>query len=520
MIPLLFSGIIIITCAVIFVFGWRVLNWAWFEPKRLEKKLREQGFRGNPYQLIYGDFKEISSLFQQAHSKPINLSDDIVPRVDPHLPRTLESHGKMSYLWLGPKPALLIMEPDLIKEITNKYQVFHKPRSNPFFRLLAQGIFTYEGEKWANQRKLINPAFHVEKLKLMLPAFYESTNEMLSKWEEIASGKGGPIEVDVWPDLQTLTSDVISRTAFGSNYEEGKKIFELQKEQTELAMEASRSLYFPGLRFLPTKRNIKMRQIAREVNDSITEIINARLNSKQVQKEKYGEDLLGLLLESNSQANGNRGVGSSKLAMTINEVIEECKLFYFAGQETTSSLLVWTMILLSRYQDWQSRAREEVLHIFGTSKPDFDGLNHLKIVTMIMHEVLRLYPPLANLVRKTREETKLENLTLPAEVELMLPSMLIHRDPAIWGDDAKEFKPERFAEGVLHATKGRVVFFPFGWGPRICIGQTFAMLEAKLALSMILRYFSFELSPSYSHAPRSSPILQPQYGAHLILRKL
>nr|QWX38539.1 secologanin synthase 4 [Ophiorrhiza pumila] len=509
-VPLFFSCVL-----VLLALAWRVLNWVWFHPKKLEKQLREQGFRGNPYKIFYGDFKEISTMFKEANSKTINLSDNIVPRIIPHIHGILNKYGKKSFLWFGPKPLVLIMDSGLIKEVTQKIQVFQKPKSNPLAKFLATGVVSYEGDKWAKQRKVLNPAFHMEKLKLMLPAFDQSATDMLSKWEDMVSEKGS-IEVDVWPNLQTLTSDAISRTAFGSSYEEGKRIFELQREQAEHFLEALRSVYFPGLRFLPTKRNRRMKRIAKEVDDSIREIINTRLKSTRA-GERNHDDLLGLLLESNSQEIGKHG---NKVGMTIQDVIEECKLFYFAGQETTSVLLVWTMILLSRFPDWQSRAREEVLQIFGSNKPDFDGLNHLKIVTMILNEVLRLYPPLSTLTRKTIEETKLGNLTLPAGVMVTMPIMTIHHDPKIWGEDVQEFKPERFAEGVSNATKGQVVFFPFGWGPRICIGQNFAMLEAKLAMAMILQRFSFELSPSYTHAPRSSITLQPQYGAHLILHKL
>ncbi|MCD7469251.1 hypothetical protein HAX54_008122 [Datura stramonium] len=509
-----------ICVAILLVYyTWRVLNWAWFGPKKLEKCLRQRGLKGNPYKLLYGDLKDLTNKLNEAKSKPINFSDDIAQRLIPFFLDSINKNGKNSFAWLGPKPMVFITESAIIKEIFDKNYMYHKNKhSNPFAKLLVQGLVTLEEHKWTKHRKVINPAFHFEKLKHMLPAFYQSCSEMISKWEEVVL-KDTSVELDVWPHFQLMTGEVISRTAFGSSYEEGKIVFELQKEQAEHVMEKVFSIYIPGSRFLPSKRNKRILEIEKEIQTTIGRIIDKRLKAmKAGETSNNNEDLLGILLESNMKEIEQHG--SNDYGMTTSEVIEECKLFYFAGKDTISVLLVWTTILLCLHPKWQVRAREEVFQAFGNDKPDFEGLSRLKIVTMILHETLRLFPPIPTYGRTNKEEVKLGELSLPGGVVLVIPSILVHYDKEIWGEDAKEFKPERFSEGVSKATKGQFSYIPFGGGPRICIGQNFAMLEAKMAIAMILQKFSFELSPSYTHAPFAVVAIYPQYGAPLLMHKL
>lgn len=507
----------IVLVSIASLWAWRVLNWVWLRPKKLERCLRQQGFAGNPYRLLIGDLKDNVSMFMEAISRPMNLSDDTAPRIIPFILQTINQHGENSFVWHGTIPRVTIMNPEYLKDIFTNYRDFQKPYTNPVIKLLADGLLNHEDEKWAKHRKIINPAFHIEKLKCMLPAFYQSCSEMISKWEVLVS-KEGSCELDVWPFLQNMAGDVISRTAFGSSYEEGRPIFQLQREQSKLLIKTLSSVYIPGLRFLPTKLNRRMKAIDKEIEATLKPIIRKK---EEVMKAGDGgtkNDLLGILLESSwkeIQLYGN----NKSVGMSIKDVIGECKLFYIAGQETVSDLLAWTMMLLSRYPNWQSRAREEVLQVFGNNKPDFDGLIHLKVVPMILYEVLRLYPPVPVMLRTVHKETQLGNLLLPAGVELLLPTVLVQQDQQLWGEDAKEFNPQRFSEGISKATKGQVSFFPFGSGPRTCIGQNFGLIEVKLAMSLLLQSFTFGLSPSYTHAPVTLITTRPQHGIHIILHK-
>ncbi|KAK0571301.1 hypothetical protein LWI29_013823 [Acer saccharum] len=285
--------------------------------------------------------------------------------------------------------------------------------------------------------------------------------------------------------IPNLAGDVIARTAFGSCFEEGKMIFELQKEQLVLVLEAFQSIYFPGLRFIPTKKNRRRYNIDKVIRETLQDMIRKKEQAMQVNGEFGNNDLLDLLLQDHSQ---------------LAHLDNDCLVHAYK---------------LAR------KAREEVLRTCGNKVPNVENLNSLKIVSMILNEVLRLYPPVTVQQRHTIKKTTIGGMSIPSGVDIWLPTLFFHHDPEYWGDDAGEFKPERFAQGVSKATKDQQnAFYPFGWGPRFCLGQNFAMIEAKMALAMILQTFSFELSPSYTHSPFTLITLQPQHGAPIILHQL
>ncbi|KAK7283166.1 hypothetical protein RIF29_12517 [Crotalaria pallida] len=498
-----------ITASLVFLASYVMIKLVqnfWWRPRSIEKLLRQQGIRGTSFKPFTGDISEMKNSAQQGSSIPITLNHQIIPRVMPFYHKMVQQYGKVSLCWFGRTPRLIIGKAELMRLIlTNKNGHLVKPPRSPLISLLTKGLSSLDGQAWSTRRRVVTSAFLLDKLKAMVPAFSTSCYDMIERWQKLVKTQGS-CEIDVASEFNVLTGDVIARTAFGSSYQEGKKIFELQKEQTILAIEALNSIYIPGFRFIPTKKNKRRYYLDVQIKSILRDMIEKK---EQAMKEGKleGHDLLSLLCKE---------LGTS---LTIEDVIEECKLFYLAGYVTTANLLTWTMVVLSMHPDWQEKARVEVLEIFGKTAPDFESINRLKIVTMIFYEVLRLYPPLTFISRYTSCETRVGNISIPGGVEIILPLLLLHYDSSYWGKP-EEFNPMRFAEGASKASKDQIAFYPFSWGPRICPGQNFAMLEAKMALAMVLQHFSFKLSPSYAHAPSSFITLRPKHGAPIIIRRI
>ncbi|KAH8482266.1 hypothetical protein H0E87_029648, partial [Populus deltoides] len=217
-------------------------------------------------------------------------------------------------VWFGPTVRLTVSDPDLIREIfTSKSELYEKVEAHPLVKQLeGDGLLSLKGEKWALHRKIITPTFHMENLKLLVPVVAKSVSDMLEQWSAMTNSDEVEIEVSEW--FQTLTEDVITRTAFGSSYEDGKAIFQLQAQQMVLAAVAFRRVLIPGYRFFPTRRNINSWRLDKEIKKSLMKLIERRREKSSVNKthqDSCPKDLLGLMIQASNSC--------ADLTMILNE---------------------------------------------------------------------------------------------------------------------------------------------------------------------------------------------------------
>ncbi|XXG54330.1 hypothetical protein AAC387_Pa03g2240 [Persea americana] len=503
---------------------WKLCSFLVWRPYTLTKWFAKQGIRGPTYSLVSGCLEEIKSLRRDAKEIVMDTdSNDIIPRVQPHYHKWLSLYGDTFLYWYGTEPRVFISEPEQAKEVlSNKFGFYPKPKAKPTIAaMMGKGLVFVEGPDWVRHRRAVSPAFNIDKLKVITKRMAACTLSMLYGWQEkVTEAKGQCVEMEMGMEFKQLTADIISHTTFGTSFIEGKEVFEVQMELQERAIVSSTDIFIPGTQYLPTKWNIRTWILKRRLRNTLKNIIVSRLKSKGDggSDTSYGDDLLGLMMGlSTTESSNKQEVG---LELNVNEIMDECKTFFFAGHETTSHLLTWTMFLLSINKEWQEKVREEVLRECGMGIPDADKLSKLKLLNMVLLEALRLYTPVIVLLRKASKEMKLGNLTVPKDTQISIPLSIIHRNKKYWGEDANEFNPMRFAEGVKKAAKHPNALIAFSIGPRACIGQNFAIMEGKTVMALILQRFSFSLSPKYKHAPADRLTLQPQYGLPILLKPL
>ncbi|XP_010044379.2 cytochrome P450 CYP749A22 [Eucalyptus grandis] len=329
------SMAIVLSSLFVFLILWSLTELArqlWWNPLRIQRTMARQGIKGPPYRFLHGSTRETMKMRMEARSTPMDdLSHDILPKVQPHIDSWINTYGRNYISWYGAQAQLVITEPELIKEVLiNRDKTFPKigPRSFAKY-LLGDGLVsTIDGIKWAKKRRLANHTFHGESLKNMVPAMVDSAHVMLEKWKQ-QEGE----EIEVFEEFKLLTSEVISRTAFGSSYVEGRNIFEMLTNLGLLVSRNALRMRFPGIsKIWKTADEIEAEKLKKGIHVAILEI--AKKREKKVmagEADDYGNDFLGQLVKAYRDNDESKKI-------TVDDLVDECKTFYFAGQETTTAM--------------------------------------------------------------------------------------------------------------------------------------------------------------------------------------
>ncbi|KAL0332481.1 UNVERIFIED_CONTAM: Cytokinin hydroxylase [Sesamum calycinum] len=498
----MFTSILVISLYFILKVAYETLSCYWLTPRRIKKIMEKQGVRGPKPRFLVGNILDMASLVAKSTSQDMDsISHDIVGRLLPHYVAWSKSYGKRFIYWNGVEPRMCLTETELIKELLSKYSTISgkswlQQQGSKHF--IGRGLLMANGDDWYHQRHIVAPAFMGDKLKML-----QSLEKSVEK---------GQTEFEIGEHMTRLTADIISRTEFDSNYEKGKQIFHLLTLLQHLCARATRHLCFPGSRFLPSKYNREIKSLKMEVERLLMEIIQSRTDCVEIgRSSSYGNDLLGMLLNEMQKKRSGNG-----FSLNLQLIMDECKTFFFAGHETTA-LLTWTVMLLASNPSWQERVRAQVKEVCGGGAPSVEHLSKLTLLNMVINESLRLYPPASLLPRMAFEDIKLGDLHIPKGLSIWIPVLAIHHNEEIWGKDVNEFNPDRFAS--RSSGSGRH-FIPFAAGPRNCIGQAFALMEAKIILAMLVSRFSFTISENYRHAPVVVLTMKPKYGVQIRLKPL
>ncbi|KAG2307968.1 hypothetical protein Bca52824_027716 [Brassica carinata] len=526
MLLILLKSLLVIFVTLILRVLYDTISCYWLTPRRIKKIMARQGVTGPKPRPLSGNILEISAMVSQSVSKDCDsIHHDIVGRLLPHYVTWSKQYGKRFIVWNGTDPRLCLTETELIKELLTKHngvtgRSWLQQEGTKNF--IGRGLLMANGQDWHHQRHLAAAAFTGERLKAcqqfinlmqrMQKHMVECTSRLVERLRKEVGEEG---EVEIGVEMHQLTADIISRTEFGSSFEKGKELYNHLTVLQRLCAQATRHLYLPGSRFLPSKYNREIKSLKKEVERLLIEVIQSRRDCAEMGRSStHGNDLLGLLLDEMDSDMNNINDNNNNLHL----IMDECKTFFFAGHETIALLLTWTMMLLADNSAWQENVRDEIRDVCGCKGlPSVDQLSKLTSLNKVINESLRLYPPATLLPRMAFKDIKLGDITIPKGLSIWIPVLAIHHSEELWGKDANEFNPERF--GGKPFAPGRH-FIPFATGPRNCIGQSFAMMEAKMILATLILKFSFTMSKNYRHAPIVVLTIKPKYGVQVILKPL
>ena len=410
----------------------------------------------------------------------------------------IRRYGEVARFQFGPVTIHAVNDPAVAHEVlvtqANSY-IKNKATKRIFAPVVGDGLFTSDGEFWKRQRRLMQPVFHSKRIGDYGQIMATYANELGDAWQD-----GETRHID--EDMTHLTMRIIARTLFDAD---------VSSDAAEVSAVVTDALVLMGDGFknvipipdwLPTNHNRRLRRAAARLNLLIQTIIDKRRASG----EDRG-DLLSLLLSARDDDNSG---------MTDKQVRDEALKLFGAGHETTSATMAWVWYLLAEHPEVAAKLHAELDRVLAGRLPTMDDLPQLTYTEMIIKETMRLYPAAWIISRNASEDVQLGKYTLQDGKAVLINVFGMHRDPRFFPDpdrfDPERFSPERESQIPKYA------YIPFGGGPRVCIGNAFALMEARLLLATLAQRFSLSVAAGHQVVPERVFTLRPKYGMVMVVK--
>jgi cytochrome P450 len=411
------------------------------------------------------------------------------------------SYGDFVQFRLGPfQKIYLINDPELIKEVlVTKQKSFVKSKDIQTLKtVVGEGLLTSEKTFHKRQRKLIQPSFKRAHIANYGEDMIQTTLQYLTKWrdKEIRS---------ISDDMMNITLGIISKTMFSMEFEEGANVIgEPMEAVMKLGIKRMRSIVKLPI-WVPTKNNRNLNKAIQALDGVLYDIINKRKQGI----EKH-EDLLGILMDAKDEDDG--------LGMSDKQLRDELMTIFLAGHETTANALTWTLYLLAQHPEVEKKLHQELTNVIGNDRPSPTHYMNLNYTQYIVKESLRLYPPAYIIGRQVDQDVQIGEHHLNKGEMVVMSQYVMHRNETFF-NEPHLFLPERF-ESEFIKTIPTYAYFPFGGGPRVCIGNHFSLMEMVLVLACIAQNFQLELTADH-HVVKPQPLitLRPKRGVKMIVKQ-
>ncbi len=412
--------------------------------------------------------------------------------------RWAREFGDIFYYRAAWMDVYFLNHPSLIESVlVSQSQNFAKDKVIQNSRwFLGEGLLTNEGSGWLRQRRLCQPAFHRERMSTYGHTMSRYTEEMLATWQDAQVR-------DIHQEMMQLTMRIVAKVLFGVEVKEDTERVAAALNTLMRHTSGGRMILPPIMRHVPVPAMIRVKRAVRELDGIVNRIIRQRRASGQ-----DTGDLLSMLIAARDED------GSG---MTDRQLRDEVLTFLLAGHETTAVSLSWTWYLLGQDPKVEQKLHEELSQVLGGRTPQLEDLPRLPYTDKVVKESMRLFPPAWSLARTVAKEIELAGYKLPVGSNVVMSPWILHRDPRFF-ELPEQFNPDRWtADSAQHLPK--FAYFPFGGGPRLCIGASFAVMEANLLLAAIAQRFQLRLVPGHPVETLPSITLRPRHGMRMSLSK-